>query len=353
MERDDVISRRQFLATGAAGAMTLATMREALVGLRLLRVVVVVAVVLGSLLGGVGSSQAAIGVVRVVIAGALSSPTGASGDGQITLRVGTNRPVSLVESGAIVPGPIGTATLVRWTDTTPSAGFGAPADLMVFRFGGGFMVVAGGIATPGGPVTTFSATDPVETLSGTWTMTGGAGSGVAGATASDAVVTFTSDTNPTNTISGLARFVADGLLPAVANKSIPGVASVSVVRNIPVRDIVNNAVVAPQTGMLTSYSVFSVTGAPSEFAALTAINFGGVYVLYSLCVPSASRRDRLSHRWSRPGRPPVRRDQRDRRPVPSEHLRRGYHRPRPHALRLATLKPSGAARKQGDHHAAG
>lgn len=246
---------------------------------------VVVAVVLGSLLGSPGSSQAATGVVRVVIVGALSAPTGVSGDGQITLRVGANRPVSLVDAGAIVPGPIGTATVARWTDTVPTPGFGATTDLMVFRFGSSFMVVAGGITTPGEAVTTFSANESFETLSGTWTMTSGAGSGVAGATASDAVVTFTFDTNPTNTISGLARFVADGLLPAVANKSIPGVASVSVVRNIPVRDIVNNAVVAPQTGTLTSYSVSSVTGAPSEFAALTAINFGGVYVLYACAFP--------------------------------------------------------------------
>ena len=93
-----------------------------------LRTLVVVAVVLGSLLGVAGSSQAATGTIRIVISGALSSPTATSGDSQITLRVGVSRPVSLVNGAAIVPGTTGTATVVRWTDTTPPVGFGAISD---------------------------------------------------------------------------------------------------------------------------------------------------------------------------------------------------------------------------------
>lgn len=247
------------------------------------RALVVVTVALGSLLVA-GSSQAATGVLRIVISGALSSPTGTSGDGRITLGVGVSLPVSLVNGAAIVPGSIGTATVARWTDTTPAAGFGSIADLMVVRVGGGVMVVAGSIDTPGGPVTTFSATEPFEALSGTWTTTAGPDSGVTGAGAADVVVTFTFDTNPGNRISGLVRFVADGALAAVSTKPIQGLATVDVLRNIPVRDVANN-VVGPQTGTLVSSSVYDVVGSPSEYVQLTALNFGGVYVLYACAFP--------------------------------------------------------------------
>jgi hypothetical protein len=248
------------------------------------RSLVVVVVVLGSLLGVAGRSQAATGVLQIVIAGALSSPTGTSGDGQITLRVGVNLPVSFVNAGAIVPGSIGTATVARWTDTMPSTGFGPIADLMVFRLGEGVMVVAGGITTPSGFVTTFSATEPFETLSGTWTMTGGTGSGVAGAGAGDAVVTFTFDTNPSNTISGAVRFVADGLLASILTKPIQGLATVGVLRNIPIHSD-NNDDVGPRIGTLASYSAYNLAGYSSEFIELSAINFGGVYVLYACAFP--------------------------------------------------------------------
>ena len=248
------------------------------------RALAVIAVVLGSLLGAADSSQAATGIIRIMISGVFSSATGTSGDGQITLRLGVLRPVMLVNAGAVMPGSIGTATVARWTDTTPPPGFGPIADLMVFRLGGGVMVVAGSIGTPGGPVTTFSATDPFETLSGTWTLTDGPGSGVTGAGASDAVVTFTFDTNPSNTISGVARFVADGAQPLYSTKPIQGLATVDVLRNIPVRGVANN-VVGPQTGTLVSYSAYNVAGSPSEYVQLTALTVGGVYVLYGCAFP--------------------------------------------------------------------
>lgn len=245
---------------------------------------IILAIVLGSVSGIVGTAYASKGLVEAVIAGALASPTGTSGDGQITLRVGANLPVSLVSGGAVVPGPIGTATFVQWSDTTPSAGFGPSSTLMVFRLTGGPMVVAGGIATPGGFVTTFSVTEPFETVSGTWTITPGAAAAVTGAGAADVVISVSFDTNPSNTISGSVRFVADGLLPSVSTKPIPGLATVDVLRNIPVRDVAND-VVGPQSGTLASYSAYDLVGHPSEFVELNAINFGGVYVLYACAFP--------------------------------------------------------------------
>lgn len=233
---------------------------------------------LASVLGIAVTAHAATGVLRVMISGALAAPSGTSGDGQVTLRLGAGLPVFLVsDGGAVIAGSIATATFAQWSDTVPTPGFGPAKTLMVFRLPGGVMVVAGAISTPGGPVTTFSATSPVETISGTWTMT-------SGMSPSDAVVTFSFDTNPSNTISGVVRFVADGYLPAVVHKTIPGMASVDVQRNIPVRGVADNTV-GPPVGTLVSYSAYQVPGHPSEFVALTAVNLGGVYVVYACAFP--------------------------------------------------------------------
>jgi hypothetical protein len=243
---------------------------------------VVVLLVLAGTLGVARTSSAETGVVRVMIAGALAAPMGTSGDGQITLRLGVGLSVFLVSGNAVTPGSLGAATFAQWTDTTPATGFGSPSNLMVFRLGGGFMVVAAGIATSGGLVTTFSATSPAQKLSGTWTLA--SGTGVTGAGANDAVVTFTYDTNPGSTSSNFVRAVADGYLPAVATKTIQGLAGVDVVRNIPLRPVVSNNV-GPQVGTLVSYSAHDIVGNPSEFIALTGINIGGIYVLYACAFP--------------------------------------------------------------------
>ena len=242
---------------------------------------IVAIVLLAGLLPLVSTSQADTGVVRAMIAGALASPIGTSGDGQITLRIGVSLPVSLVSDGAVVPGTIGTATFAQWSDTMPSAGFGPSSTLMVFRLGGGLTLVAGGIATPSGLVTTFSATVPLDTLSGTWTLAGG--TGVTGAGADDAVVTFTFDTNPHITVSGVVSFVASGVLSSGVNKSIPGVASVGVVRNVPVFEVVGNAKGA-HVGTVTTYSASNIVGHASETVNLNAIDFGGGVFVLSGCV---------------------------------------------------------------------
>jgi hypothetical protein len=244
-------------------------------------------VLLGIVLGITGTSQASTGVVQVVIAGALASPTASTSDSEITLQLGVGLPVSLVSSGAVVPGSAGTATFALWSDSTPSAGLGPVTRLMVFRLGGGVMIVAGGITTPGGLVTTFSATQPFETLSGTWTVTGGAGSGVAGAGASDAVVTFTFDTNPSNTVNGFVPFVAGGWISSLLAKPVSGLATLQVARNVPVFAIIDN-VVGPKAGTLTTYTVIDVIGPVSESAELSAIDFGGVFVLYACAAPDSS-----------------------------------------------------------------
>ena len=243
-------------------------------------------VVLACVVGATGTARADTGVVRAMIAGALSSPIGTSGDGQVTLRIGIGLPVSLVVGGVVVSGPIGTATFAQWTDTLPTTGFGSSSTLMVFHLGGSFMVVAGGVATPGGFVTTFSATSPAQTFSGTWTMT--TGSGVAGAGANDAVVTFAFDTNPSITISGTVPFVAGGAVTALTPKSIPALGNVDVLRNIPVFQVVSNAKGA-QVGMLMSHSAYGIVGHIGlDFLELKAIDFGGgLYLLYGCAFPDA------------------------------------------------------------------
>ena len=245
---------------------------------------VVVLLVLAGVLGIARASLAATGEVRVLIAGALAAPMGTSGDGQITLRGGVGLSVFLVSGNAVMPGSVGTATFAQWTDTTPTSGFGSQSNLMVFRLGGGLMIVAAGMATPGGFVTTFSATAPAQTLSGTWTLASGIT--VLGGSGDDALLTFTYDTNPGSTSSNFVRAVADGLLAAVSTKPIPSVASVQVVRNIPVLAVANGAV-GPQVGTLARYSI-TVGQSISDFIELAGINVGGVYVLYTCAFPQAS-----------------------------------------------------------------
>jgi hypothetical protein len=247
---------------------------------------IVGAVVLGSVLGSVGTSRAVKSSfgIRVVIGGGSNLPMATTADGRINLRAGRELPVFLVTDGAVVPGSIGTATVSQWTDSAPSSGFGGVADLMVIRLGGGFMLIAAGIATAGGPVTTLSATAPVETLSGTWTMTGGTGSGVSGAAAGDLVVTLFPEFNTSNTLAGVVTFVAGGAVEAgQSSQPVPGLGSVQVFHNIPVLDVVNGAV-GPRIGTLTGYTV----NQGPEFDGLTAIDFGGVFALYGCAFPESN-----------------------------------------------------------------
>jgi hypothetical protein len=241
-------------------------------------------VVLVATLGFAPPSLADTGVIRVMIAGAFNSPAGTSGDAQIILRIGVGLPVFLVSGTTVVPGSLGTATFAQWNDTLPSPGFGPSSHLMVFRLGGSFMVVAGGVATPGGFVTTFSATPPAQTLSGTWTMTTGAG--LTGATANDAVVTFAYDTNPSIAISGSVTFVAGGAVTALTTKSIPALGNVDVLRNIPVFQVVGNAKDG-QVATLMSHSAYGIVGHTDlDFLELKAINVGGgLYLLYGCAFP--------------------------------------------------------------------
>lgn len=246
--------------------------------------VMVVAMLVG-LLGNAGASAANTGVLQIVVSGALALPLGFSTDGEIGLGLGLNLPVSLVSNGQVVPGTIGTATVAIWSDTKPTAGFGSPAVLVTFRVGGNILVVAGGIVTPSGFITTFSATNPVASLSGTWTATSAATAGIQGAGPGDALVTFTFDTNDHNSIFGDVKFVAQNLLGSILPKPIPGRATVNVIRDVPVLAVVGNAVDG-RLGTLTSYSVANPVGAPSEFVSLTAINFNGVVLLYGCGFPT-------------------------------------------------------------------
>ena len=234
--------------------------------------------------GVVGTSRAATGVLRVSISGALAAPIGASADGQLTLRLGVGLPVFLVsDGGAVIAGSIATATFAQWSDTMPTTDFGSASTLIVFRLTGGFMVVAAGVATPGGFATTFSATAPAQTLSGTWTM-------AAGPSPSDAVVTFTYDTNPDIRFSGLARFVAGGALTSVVTKPIPGVASVDVLRDVPVLEVAGDAKGGP-VGNLASHSAYNVAGHPSELVDLRVIELsdGRPFLLYGCAFPSPTQ----------------------------------------------------------------
>ena len=244
--------------------------------------VVMVVTMVGTLLAGAGAPEAAS--VQLVIAGALSAPSGTSQDGQITLRAGVGLSVLLVNGGAVVPGSVGTATAVRWSDTTPTSGFTSPADLIVLHFGS-LMVVAAGINTPGGPVTTFSATPPFDGLSGTWTLAAGPGSGVSGAGAGDAVLTFNFEVSPVNPQQ--AQLMLYYTLLTSLSKPVQGVGTAGVNRNVPVYLIASDQV-GPPIGTMTYYDVSSIPGhAGTDFAGITAINVGGFYVLYACAFPDA------------------------------------------------------------------
>jgi hypothetical protein len=235
------------------------------------------------------------GTLQLLIAGALNSPSGLTQDNELTLRAGPDLPVFLVSGGAILAGPIATAAFVQWTDTKPPAGFGPDIKLVVFRFEGGLTLLAASIATPGGPVTTFSGSAPVETLTGTWTMTTGAG--ITGATANDAVLSLNFDTNPSNTIQVALTLVAKDMFPQAYRSvpAIPGGGAVLATRNAPLHATVAAAgdgtvtvsalpSVGPQIGVLSSYGAFFDQHPQvdsSQYTEVTALHVGDVYLLYA------------------------------------------------------------------------
>src|SRR5712691_2546138 len=242
--------------------------------------VVVVALVAG-VLGVAGPSHADTGIFRIVISGALAAPSGTSADGQVTLRIGVGLPVFQVNAaGAPVGGSIATATFAQWTDTVLTPDIGAQSTLMVFRLPDGLMVTAAGVATPNGLATSFSATAPFQALTGAWDIT-------TGPTPSDALVTFAFDTNTHIKQNGLLRFVAVGGLSGLVTKSIPAVASVDAVRNIPVFDVQNNAK-GVSVGNLAGHSAYNITGHASEFVDLRVIRMvqANLYLLYGCAFPT-------------------------------------------------------------------
>jgi hypothetical protein len=233
-------------------------------------------------LGVAGRSDAETGIVRIAIAGALAAPTGTSADGQVTLRIGVGLPVFLVNNSGVVGDFVATATFAQWSDTVPTPDFGPASTLMVFRLPDGLMVIAAGVATPNGLAATFTATAPYQALTGGWDM-------VPGPTPADALVTFTYDTNPHIKETGLLRFVAGGALNSLVTKSIPAVASVDTLRNVPVFDVANNAK-AGSAGNLVGYTAYNIAGHASEFVELRAIHMrtANLYLLYGCAFPNPS-----------------------------------------------------------------
>jgi hypothetical protein len=244
------------------------------------------AVVLASVVGLAGPALGETGTVRVAISNALVSPQGTSGDGQISLQLGIGLPVFLVGGGgAVIGGSIATATFARWQDAAPPPGLSSPSVLIVLHLPGGVLLTAAAVQTSGGRVSTFSATTPAQTLSGTWTLTDG--SSVPGAGLYDAVVTFTFDTNPNNTIAGLVRLVARDLLSSLSTKIVQGVASVDLARDVPVASVVDDAV-GPTVATLTSYLVGNVVGGSGlDYVEIVAIRAGDTVLLYACAFPDA------------------------------------------------------------------
>lgn len=241
---------------------------------RFLGTLAVIALVAG-VLGVAGPVRADTGVIRITIIGALAAPTGTSGDGQVTLRLGVGLPVFQVNaSGAVFGGPIATATFAQWSDTVLTPQFDPQSTLMVFRLPDGLMVIATGVATPNGLAATFSATAPYQALTGGWDL-------VPGPTAADALVTFTYDTNLHIKESSLVRFVAGGVFASLVTKVIPSLASVDALRNIPVFDVANNAK-GGSLGDLVSHSAYNIAGQASESVQLRAIHLraANLYLLY-------------------------------------------------------------------------
>ena len=248
--------------------------------LRPLGTLVVIALVVG-VLGVAGLSHAETGIIRIVIPGALAAPTGTSADGQVTLRIGVGLPVFEVNaSGAVIRGPIATATFAQWSDTVPTPDFGPQSTLIVFRLPDGLMVIAAGAVTSNGFDSTFTATAPYQTLSGAWDMT-------TGSNPADALVMFRYDTNPHIKQTGLVRFVAGDALTSLVTKSIPAVASVDALRNVPIFDVANNAKAA-SLGNLKGHSAYNIAGHASESVELRAIRLrnANLYLLYGCAAPN-------------------------------------------------------------------
>jgi hypothetical protein len=236
-----------------------------------------------AVLGGVGEAHADPGSIRITIPGALASPIGTSADGQINFQIGVGLPVFLVNaSGAPVGGSIATATFARWLDSAPSTGFGAESIMMVFRLSGGLMAIATGTATARGFVTTFSVTQPYDTISGEWHIT-------TGAAATDVLVQFDFDTNPHIKNGGVANFVAGGAASSVVTKTIPGVATVDLLKNIPVSAVLNNAKDG-SVGLLASHGASAIVGQTPERIELRTIDAPNaqLYVLYGCAAPTQS-----------------------------------------------------------------
>jgi hypothetical protein len=242
--------------------------------------VLVIALVAG-VLGVAGPSHADTGIIRILIPGAFASPSGTSADGQVALRIGVGLPVFQVNTaGAPVGGSIATATFAQWTDTVLTPDIGTQSTLMVFRLPDGLMVTAAGVATPNGLATSFSATAPFQALTGAWDLT-------TGPTPSDALVTFAYDTNTHIKETGLLRFVAVGGLSGLVTKSIPALASVDAVRNVPVFDVQNNAK-GTSVGNLAGHSAYNITGHTSEFVDLRVIRMvqANLSLLYGCAFPT-------------------------------------------------------------------
>lgn len=243
---------------------------------------VVVAVVAG-VLGIAGPSDAETGIFRILIPGAFTALSGTSPDGQVTLQIGVGLPVLPVNASGAVGGSIATVTFARWSDTVVSPNFGPLSTLMVFRQPSGFMAIAAGVATSTqGLVSSFSATAPFHALSGAWDIT-------TGTNPADALVRFTYDTNPHIKETASLNFVAGNALTAVLTKSIPGVASVDVLRNNPLFGVVGTAKGGP-VGTLIGYTASNIAGHASELVHLRAIHLpnANLHLLFGCAAPNAS-----------------------------------------------------------------
>jgi hypothetical protein len=186
-------------------------------------------------------------------------------------------------AGAPVGGSIATVTFTRWIDTVLTPDVGSQSFLMVFRLPDGLMVIAGGVQTPDGLVTSFSATPPFSSLTGNWDIN-------VGQTANDALVTFTYDTNPHIKETGLLRFVAVNGLSSIQTKSIPAVGSVDAVRNVPVFDVTANNAKGVSIGNLAGHTASNIAGHVGEFVELKVLRLiqANLYLLYGCAAPAGS-----------------------------------------------------------------
>lgn len=235
-------------------------------------------------LGVAGPSHAVTGTFRILIPSAFTAPTGTSADGQVTLQIGVGLPVFEVNAaGAAVGGSIATVTFARWSDTVVSPNFGPLSTLMAFRLSDGLMVMATGVATlTQGLVSAFSATAPFHALSGNWHIT-------TGTNPADALVTFTYNIPDHIKESASLSFVAGNALTAVVTKSIPGVASVDVLRNNPLFGVVSDAKGGP-VGTVIGYTASNITDHLSELVQLRAIHLpnANLHLLFGCAAPNPS-----------------------------------------------------------------